>query len=69
MSAKICRNCGRFHNPRQGCGNHVPEDVDDRSNDDPRTGYPTMIRHGHTIRDGQPRVRHQISRQMRDKCR
>lgn len=54
-----CPDCGRYHNQRAGCSNH----------DDPRTGYPTVPNHGHTIREGQPRVREQISRQMRCKSR
>lgn len=56
-----CNDCGRFHNGRCRNDRHAEDHV----RDDPRTGYPLMPRHGHTIRDGQPRVRHQISRQMR----
>lgn len=63
MTAKNCPGCGRFHNPRNGCDNH--EAARDHCNDDPRTGYPTVIRHGHTIQGNQPRVRHQISRDMK----
>lgn len=59
MTAKNCSGCGRFHNPGDGCSNHEPV---------PPVRQP-MPRHGHSIRDNQPRVRHQISRQMRDKFR
>lgn len=31
--------------------------LQERGQDDPRTGYPTTRYHGHTIREGQPRVR------------
>lgn len=53
MANRRCPDCGRFHS-HKGC-----------ENDAHPKAIPSAPRHGHSLHDNQPRVKHQVSRKMR----
>lgn len=53
MANRRCPDCGRYHS-HKGCENDAHPKV-----------IPSAPRHGHSLHDNQPRVKHQVSRKMR----